>query len=261
MALVLFEEQGSNVGVITLNDPDNLNAMGEDLAQEFSTLVAGLRAKSRQYAALILTGAGRAFSAGGNLQMLKDKTKLTPEENRQRMLAFYESFLCLRSLNVPLIAAINGHAVGAGLCLACACDIRLASEKARLGLTFTRLGLHPGMGATYFLPRIVGNAVATELLLTGKVISAAEGLSCGLVSRLSPEGEVLKNALQVAEEIKLCGPESIRQLLESLRGPDADLKKALEREASCQSSNYAGAEFLEGVQATIDKRPAQFKFS
>lgn len=258
MARVLFATLPGRIGQITLNDPDNLNAMGEEMATEFSALLERLRPESPSLRALVLTGAGRAFSAGGNLEMLESKRALSGEENRLRMLQFYRSFLEIRDLRVPLIAAINGHAVGAGLCLASACDIRIAGDKAKLGFTFTRLGLHPGMGATWFLPKVIGESAAMELLLTGRLIEADEALRLGLVSRIVPVAEVLAEALKVAGEISACGPESVRQVLETVRTGHGSLGAALEREAACQSINYASGEFAEGVRAAIEKRPAKF---
>ena len=106
--------------------------------------------------------------------MLKNKAALDAETNRQAMLQFYRAFLSILELPVPTIAAVNGHAIGAGFCLALACELRVASADAKLGLTFTRLGLHPGMGATCFLPRIAGFAVANDLLISGRVLEAGE---------------------------------------------------------------------------------------
>ena len=257
MALVLFEERTKGVGTITLNDPANLNAMSEAMSREFMTLVVSLKARS-DLRAIILTGAGRAFSAGGDLQMLEQKSKKGGEENRQLMHLFYDSFLSIRDLGVPLIAAINGHAIGAGLCLASACDMRVAAEGAKLGMTFTRLGLHPGMGATWFLPRILGIAAASELLLSARVIEAADAQRIGLVSKVVAVAEILSCADAIATEVLSCGPESVRQLLASLRNQAPTLAAALEREALCQSINYASSEFKEGVRATIEKRPAKF---
>lgn len=259
MSLVLYESSEDGVGKITLNDPANLNAMGEGMAKEFSELVSRLRDDKSKPRALIITGAGRAFSAGGDLEMLDRKRSIPGEENRNLMLKFYNSFLSILTLKVPLIAAINGHAIGAGLCVACACDIRVAAEGAKLGVTFTKLGLHPGMGGTYFLPRLIGLAAATELMITGRVIDAAAAHSLGMVSKVLPPAEVVPEAEKIAQEISSCGPESVSQVLETLRGGHVSLSGALEREALCQSINYASPEFAEGVKATMEKRAPNFR--
>lgn len=258
MSLVVFEEKEKGIGVITLKDPDNLNAMGEEMAADFRALVSEIQNRRDKLRVLVLTGAGRAFSAGGNLQMLKKKSELSGEENRRRMMLFYNSFLNILSLELPLIAAINGHAIGAGLCVASACDVRVVAENAKLGFTFTKLALHPGMGATFFLPRLLGYGRAAELLLTGRVISGKEAVSIGLASSAAPAEEVLSVALGIAEEISSCGPEATRQLLGSMRLQPETLVEALEREALCQSVNYASEEFMEGVTSVIEKRPAKF---
>lgn len=253
MALVLHETLMDGVSVVKFNDPDNMNAMSEAMADEFAALMRQLTGQNG-LRALVLTGAGRAFSAGGDLNMLERKTQLSPEENRRLMLKFYNSFLCALDLGVPLVAAVNGHAIGAGLCVACACDVRIASEKAKLGFTFARLGLHPGMGATYFLPRVIGLAAATELMITGRVVEANEALGIGLVSKVVPAEQILDEARRVVSEILECGPQAVAQILESMRGQRSELVAALEREAQCQSINYAGPEFKEGVRSTIEKR-------
>ncbi len=259
MAKVNLEVGKDGVGIITLNDPDSLNAMSEAMASDFRAVVETLRPKAKDLCALILTGAGRAFSAGGDLKMLDGKRALSGEANRLLMLGFYDSFLSLRDLGVPLIAAINGAAVGAGLCVASACDIRLAATGAKLGFTFVRLGLHPGMGATYFLPKVIGHAHAAELLLTGRVVEADYALRIGLVSRVVAPDQVLPEARAIAAELREGGPEAIRQLLESIRNPQATLDQALQREALCQAVNYGGEEFAEGVKAVMEKRKANFR--
>ena len=259
MALVTYQELKTGLGLITLNDPDNLNAMGEEMAGEFSALIDRLSASAHGPKIIILTGAGRAFSAGGNLEMLENKTKLSAEENRTRMLKFYDSFLKILKLNIPLIAAINGHAIGAGLCVASACDIRIAGDKAKLGFTFTRLGLHPGMGATYFLAKVVGYPTALELMLSGRVIDALSAHKIGLVSQVVQNESVLRAAQTLADEIFESGPLAVSQLLGSMRAGPSSLEAALEREAACQSVNYAGSEFAEGVRAAIEKRKPNFQ--
>lgn len=257
MALVLHTVDDQGVATLTLNDEANLNAMSDEMAAEFAGVIDALK-KTSTLRAIILTGAGKAFSAGGHLGMLEAKRAKSPEENRRGMLGFYDSFLRMRQLQVPLIAAINGAAVGAGLCVACACDIRIATSTAKLGFTFLKLGLHPGMGATYFVPKIVGPSVATELLLTGRIISADEGFRIGMISKLCSPEALLSEAKAITQEMLSCGPVASRQLLLTMRGDDAGLTKALEREAECQSVNYASAEFAEGIAAMKERRSARF---
>lgn len=257
MALVTHSVDSRGIATLTLNDNSNLNAMSNEMAQEFSCAVAELR-KDSQLRVVILTGAGKAFSAGGHLSMLDAKRALSAEENRIAMKEFYHSFLCILELGVPLIAALNGAAIGAGLCLACACDVRVAAAEAKLGFTFLKLGLHPGMGATFFVPRIVGRSMATELLLTSRIISASEALQLGLLSKVCAADRVVQEARTIAEEILACGPEASAQLLETMRGDTAGLRAALEHEALCQSINYSSHEFAEGLDAVRQKRSPNF---
>lgn len=244
MKLISHSIDSLGIVTITLNDEANLNAMSDEMALEFSSLTDSLKGSSTAKV-IILTGSGRAFSAGGHLEMLDAKRSKTAEENREAMLKFYRSFLGILDLKLPIIAALHGSAVGAGLCLACAADIRIATNDTKLGFTFLKLGLHPGMGGTFLVSRIVGRAVATGLLLTGRMISAEEGWRLGLVSRLCAQGELLSVARSVAEEILSCGELARGQLLETMRGDLVNLNAALEREAYCQSVNYASAEFAE----------------
>lgn len=240
------------IAQITLNDPSNLNAMSETMATEFRALAKSLEGDT-SLCAIILTGAGRAFSAGGDLAMLKGKTQLNPADNRAKMLDFYDSFLSILNLDVPIVAAINGHAVGAGLCVACACDVRIASESAKFGFTFVKLGLHPGMGATFNVSRVVGIGAATELMLTGRIIDAANASRIGLCSQVVPETELIAAARKVADEIAANGRESVRQLVRSLRDTPKTLHEALQLESAHQAVNYASVEFGQRIDAAIAK--------
>lgn len=257
MALVTTSQDTAGIATITLHDESNLNAMSEEMASEFAAAVQALKA-SKAARVVILTGAGKAFSAGGHLAMLDKKRSLSKEENRKEMLKFYDSFLSILELNVPLIAALHGAAVGAGLCLACACDIRIATAETKLGFTFLKLGLHPGMGGTFLVSRVVGRSMATELLLTGRIISAEEALRIGLVSRLCAKEALLEGAKEIAREILSCGPEASRQLLETMRADLTALPASLTREAECQSVNYGSVEFAEGLASVREKRAPNF---
>ena len=257
MALVQFKKSEDLIGIITLNDPENLNAMSEAMSIEFDVLVRELK-KDKNLRSIIITGAGRAFSAGGDLEMLKAKSKVSPARNKEMMLDFYNAFLGILHLNLPIIAAINGHAIGAGMCLASACDIRIVASDAKLGYTFSKLGLHPGMGASFFVPRLVGMGKATELFITGKTFSGDQALQIGLVSEAIEKEKVLDRAKEIASELLFSGPKAIQLLLETMRPAIPELHEYLIREAGCQSVNYTTEEFLEGVQAVIDKRKPKF---
>lgn len=243
-----------NIAVITLSDENQLNAMGEEMAQDFRDCIVSLNNEKDSLRAIILTGAGKAFSAGGDLEMLLSKTKLSGEENRQKMFWFYESFLSILNLQVPIISAINGAAVGAGMCVACAGDIRIASDKAKIGFAFTRLGLHPGMGATYSIPKITSTAIAAELLLTGRIIEASEALRLGLVSKITTAEDLIPEAINIAKSIAENGKEATKQLILSIRNPPSSLADALTKEATTQSINYGSKEFLDGVMAVKNRK-------
>lgn len=246
------------IAVVRLNRPDKLNAMTIELGDGFAAAVEQLNRESEGLGAVVVTGNGKAFSAGGDLGFLRDRHHDTPSRNAPVMRTFYHRFLCVRSLPVPVIAAINGPAIGAGLCFALACDVRIASPKAKMGLTFTALGLHPGMGATHYLPSIVGPQVASELLLTGKVISGDEAERCGLVARTAEDP--LAAAMESAEMMAAAGPVAVRTCVRSLRQrQDLGLEQALQREADAQAQCYASGDYADGVEAIAEKRAPVFK--
>ena len=257
-SLVVSEEISPGVLRLCLNDPERRNAMSEEMAVLFGNTVEELCAR-KDLRVVVLTGAGKAFSGGGHLDMLFEKTSISQDENRRLMELFYDQFLSLLRLPVPVVAAINGHAIGAGLCIALACDIRIANEKAKLGVNFVNLALHPGMGATYFLPRIVGPAYAAELLYGGKIIDSNEGHRIGLVNRVVSPEEFDTVVSETVNGIAAAGPQAMRALKESLRfSMTRSLEECLKREAECQALDYSGSEFLEGISAAKEKRKLRF---
>ena len=200
--LVTLEREGP-IATLTLNDPDRRNVMSRDMGEVFRSHVKALVAE-REVRAVIVTGAGKAFAAGGDFGMLEQLAARGTEGGEANRLAeemhsFYSLYLSVRELRVPSIAAINGPAIGAGLCFALGCDIRIASSSARLALNFASLGLHPGMGGTWSLPRLVGPARAAELLFSGRVIDPDEAVRIGLVNRAVAPEEVLPQARALAE--------------------------------------------------------------
>merc|ERR1712013_471068 len=242
----------------TLNNPSKLNALTEDMGNELTAKVGELQEKKGLRAA-ILTGAGKAFSAGGDLNWLLERHRDTAENNISVMQEFYRKFLVMRILPVPVIAAINGPAVGAGLCLAVGgADIRVASSTARMGVTFTKLGLHPGMAATHFLPAVVGPQHAADLLLTGRLVTAEEALSLRLIARLGDSAVTV--AKQLAMDICLSGPVAVRTLVKTLRDKqNIGLEEAYRVEATAQSICYPTKDLAEGVTALKEKRSPVFE--
>jgi len=250
-------ENDNKVAVITLNNPSKMNALTEPMGDALTSVVENLKSNENIRAA-ILTGAGKAFSAGGDLEWLLARHRDTPTNNIRIMQEFYKRFLIIREVPVPVIAAINGPAIGAGLCLAVGgADVRVAGDGAKLGVTFTKLGLHPGMAATHFLPKLVGPQVAADLLLTGRVVDAKEAVELGLVSSSSPCA--LTGALQLADQISQAAPVSVRTLVQTLRRKQEDgLEDAYRMEATAQSLCYPTSDLAEGVKALQEKRKPIF---
>jgi enoyl-CoA hydratase len=176
------------------------------------------------------------------------------------MRGFYKLFLAVRDLPCPTLAAINGAAVGAGLCVALACDLRVASATAKLGLNFTALGLHPGMGATWTLPRLVGPARAAELLFTSRIVTGAEAAEMGLVGRALPAAEVVPATRQIAREIAACAPAANRGLKRALgRSMGASLEDQLSFEAEEQARCFETRDAREGIAAARERRAPRFE--
>lgn len=254
---VLFEQEGA-IGWITLHDPDRLNALSEEMAAEFSQLMTKLR-KSPDIRCIVLTGAGRAFSAGGNLDMIRDKKRKSLSTNKKEMIAFYRSFLAIRELPMPVIAYLNGHAMGAGFCVALACDLRVALEEARFGVNFTKLGLSPGMAGSWLITELAGLPVACDLLLTGRTITATEAKALGLVNWVYAAGEAHAKVAEWARSIATNAPVAIRETKKLLRrNAHLSLEQALGEEAKGQAVCFQTKDLEEGVQAIREKRPPQF---
>lgn len=254
--LVTFTAK-DRVGIITLNAPAKLNALSAGMGDELGNVLQGI--DYEKIGALVVTGAGKAFSAGGDLQFLNERSHDTGMRNSVIMRGFYQRFLRIRDAPVPVIAAINGPAIGAGLCFALAADIRIASKTAKLGITFVGLGLHPGMGATFMLPKLVGPQQAARLCLTGEVISGEEAARIGLVLEAVDEANVLAHACSLAEKIAAQAPVAVRGCVRSLRMQhDESFDRALWREADAQSYCYSGPDLKEGVAAIAAKRKPTF---
>jgi enoyl-CoA hydratase/carnithine racemase len=255
-----------HIALITLNRPDTRNALsGEDMFAAFESLVDNLNADLSVRAA-VLTGAGTAFCSGGNVAEMRDRTGMfagPPEEITERYRQGIQRIpRALARLQVPLIAAVNGPAIGAGNDLACMCDLRIASTTARFAESFVKVGIIPGDGGCWLLPRVVGHAKAAELALTGDTIDAAEAQRIGLVSRVVAPDELLPEALQLAGRIAANPPQVLRwtkQLLQQAR--TGTLDEALDAAGQLQGLAHHTADHAEAVAAFFEKRTPVFSGS
>lgn len=264
--LVGIDRRPDGVALLTLNDPERLNAMTEAMGGAIQGAVGAIKGDA-SVRAVVLTGAGRAFSAGGDLEMLvrmardgnADPAGPTRARHEAFMRRFYSLYLSVRDLPQPIVAALHGPAIGAGFCVALACDLRIAAREAKLGLNFTRLGIHPGMAATWTLPRIVGPGHAAELIYTGRIVDGDEAARIGLANRALPREEVLPAALALAAEIAEAAPVAVRGAKRSLRRSErAEIAEQLEQEAAEQALCYESADLLEGLAAVREKRAPRF---
>lgn len=255
------ERPAEGVVLLTLDLPDRRNAMTEELTAAWGSTIAELSA-DRGLRAVVVTGAGSAFCAGGDLSWLgagDDDGTQVPIRLRDRMLPFYRTWLSIRELEVPTIAALNGAAIGAGLCLALGCDLRYATPEAKLGMPFTSLGMHPGMAATYLLPEAVGLPRAREMLFTGRVLRGSEAVGIGLVNQLFPAESLVEEALSIAGRIASTAPIATRLTKRAMQHGPRSFVEALEWEALAQPVTLASDDLREGLRAQAERRPAEFR--
>ncbi len=263
MSNVLKIDREGPVAVLTLNRPDAMNALGEaGDGEEVAAACTEINA-DKTIRAAILTGEGKAFSAGGNLKaMLKGEGNFAGNPAMVREGYRGNIHLALRALyalDVPLIAAVNGPAIGLGCDLACLADIRIASKKAVFGVTFLKVGIIPGDGGTWILPRVIGMSRAAELFYTGNVIKADQAADWGLVSRVVEPEKLMAEAQELAAQIAAQPPYQLRATKMLLRqGQSTSYDTALEMAASTQGLMHHTADHKEGARAVLEKRPANF---
>lgn len=263
--LVRLSRDG-NIATLLFDDPERRNAMSRAMGEAFRDRITELCADPT-LRAVVVSGSGRAFSAGGDLEMLERHAALASAAPgrawrgiRDEMTGFYRLFLAVRELPVPTIAAIQGAAIGAGLCVGLACDLRFVAADAQLGLNFAKLGLHPGMAATWTLPRLVGSSSAAELLFTGRTFDGAEAFRIGLASRVLPAAEVLPAALETAREIAAAAPLAVRAIKRALRRSEhASLDDQLQLEATEQARTFETRDAREGIVAVRERRTPRFE--
>jgi len=262
MSKSVLYEQNQRIVTITLNRPDTRNALSGDI---IDGLVGSLEKANRDknVGCVILTGAGKSFSSGGNLQEIKDMT--TKDNMSQSQLEDWYRLgiqkipLTMNAIDVPVVAAVNGHAIGAGNDLCTMCDIRIAGEDAKFSESFLRIGIIPGDGGSWFLPKIIGLSRASEMILTCDVLNAEKALDWGLVSQVVSNEELLNKANEIATKIAGQPPEASRRAKRLLRmSQNVPLDKALEMAASQQSILQMMDDHREAIDALLEKRSPKY---
>jgi 2-(1,2-epoxy-1,2-dihydrophenyl)acetyl-CoA isomerase len=253
-------ETRDNVGTLVLNQPESLNALTLKMGNEIFSAVTDL--VNKKVRAIVLTGAGRAFCAGGNLREMQEIARADG-----RAEAFFDEplrlinkcILAIRQTPLPFIAAVNGPASGGGCNLALACDFVLAAQSAKFSQAFVRVGLTPDCGGTFILPRLVGWRRATELMMTGEVVDSARAAEMGMINAVVPDAELMDHAMKLAATVA-AGPTAaigrVKELLEASATSSYAEQLDLEREAQIKSGQTKDA--TEGIAAFVEKRPPKF---
>lgn len=246
------------VATITLSRPEALNAFVDSMRRDLLEAVDEAAASAR---ALVITGAGKAFSSGGDVKFMTELRNRGAAEELEPLIEQGKRVVKrLAALQIPTLASVNGVAAGAGLSLALACDLRIASTRARFGASFARIGLHPDWGGTYFLTRLASAAVARDLIFSGRLIDAEEALSLGLVSEVVDADELGARTRERALELASAAPLSIRYAKEGIaRAEHASLDEMLDYEKHAQLACFRSEDALEGFRAFAEKRRPEFE--
>jgi enoyl-CoA hydratase/carnithine racemase len=263
MTLLTLEKRG-HVAILTLNRPESLNALGAPGDGDAVAATCEEVNGDLDVRCVVLTGAGRAFSAGGDVKAMKARegafagSGVAIRDGYRRNI--HRIVRSIYGLEVPAIAAVNGAAIGLGCDVACMTDIRICAENARFGVTFLKLGLIPGDGGAWLLPRTIGMSRAAEMLFTGDVIDAQTAVAWGLVSRAVPAETLLDEAVALANRIAAQPPHALRLAKSLLRqGQSASYDTIMEMSAAAQAISHLTEDHMEGVDAILEKRDAVFK--
>lgn len=248
------------VCTLTLNRPQRLNALNSALGHALLDSLNRL-AKDPAVRAIVLTGAGRGFCAGGDIELLREARERDDVSAVEALLKLGKQIiLAIVAMQKPVIASVNGPAAGAGANLALACATRIASEHASFTQSFARIGLFPDFGATYFLPRLVGPALAAELFLSAETLAAADALRLGLVSHVVPHDRLEEETTLLAERLAAAPPIVVRGIKQALFLDDRQqLERALDEEIRWQVTCFRSQDCLEGLRAFLEKRPPRFQ--
>lgn len=254
---LLFEKRDSGVGILTINKPKSMNVLSYETVAELEKFT-GDQMQSEDLKALIVTGSGKkAFVAGADIGQMREMHR---DEFENYCRAAHGIFNALQQAPFPVIAAVNGYALGGGCEFAVACDIRIASDNAKVGFPETKLGLFPCWGGSQRITRITGIGKAKELIFTGKMITAEEALEIGLVDKVVKQEQLLDEALNMAEQIASNAPLAVGLAKKVInKGSDMDISQGLEYELKNGIECFSSKDRVEGMSAFLEKREADFQ--
>ena len=252
---IIFEKK-DGIGYVTMNRPKALNALNTDVLTELDDVFRAID-KDEEVKIAIITGAGRAFVAGADIAQMSE---LNGTEGRDMTIQGQQVMELIESINKPVIAAVNGFALGGGNELSMACDIRIASEAAKFGQPEVNLGIIPGYGGTQRLPRLVGRGMAKKLIYSAEIIDAEEAYRIGLVDEIVPADQLMDTAAKLAETIASKAPIAVKLAKAAINnGMNTDLKTGVQFEAEAYASTFVSEDRVEGMKAFLEKRPAKVK--
>lgn len=252
----IIVDKKDGIGYVTMNRPKALNALNTEVLTELDDVFRAID-KDDEVRVAIVTGEGRSFIAGADIAQMSE---LNGTEGRDMTIQGQKVMELIESINKPVIAAVNGFALGGGNELAMACDIRIASEKAKFGQPEVNLGIIPGYGGTQRLPRLVGKGMAKKLIYSAEMIDAQEAYRIGLVDEVVPAEELMEAAEKLAKTIMSKAPIAIKMAKVAINnGINTDLTIGVQFEAESYTSTFVSEDRVEGMKAFVEKRPAEFK--
>jgi 2-(1,2-epoxy-1,2-dihydrophenyl)acetyl-CoA isomerase len=238
---------------IFLNNPSSRNSMTWKMGEEFQNAIEKISKQKVLPRAVIISGRNDVFCAGGDLNLLRSFSEKTFSQNKRDMRKFYSFFLSIRKLQSPVIGALNGHAIGAGLSLGFACDLRFFANEGKYSFNFVRLGIHPGMGSSYLAPELLGKSLGSRLLFTGETFSGMDAKNWGLAVNSVPKTEVYAKALEFGKYLAEGAPLAMQELKKNIYHWK-NLDKALKKEAASQARNFISDDFRETLTSVVEKR-------
>ena len=252
---IIFEKK-NGIGYVTVNRPEALNALNDSVIEELDSVFRAID-RDDEVRVVIITGAGRAFVAGADIAQM---SRLDGSEGRVMSMRGQKVMEFIEFMDKPVIAAVNGFALGGGNELSMACDIRIASEAAKFGQPEVNLGIIPGYGGTQRLPRLVGRGMAKKLIYSAEIIDAEEAYRIGLVDEVVPADQLMDTAAKLAETIASKAPIAVKMAKAAINnGMNTDLKTGVQFEAEAYTSTFVSEDRVEGMKAFVEKRPAEFK--